>query len=319
MRTSLVWDNHGCLPLLPKDNYLPQLERYRRAGFRVVSINVGYAEKTLQDDLATINHMRDWISKNPQTYRLIERVPDIISCFNDGKLGITFDVEGMYPVQQDPALVEVLYSLGVRWMLVAYNYSNAAGGGCLDDDGGLTPCGRRLIDAMERAGMVLCVSHTGSRTASEAIDYSRNPVILSHSNPAAMHTHPRNVSDALMKQCAATGGVVGITGINLFLGTSVNLVRRFVDHVRYAIDVVGPKHVGMGLDYVFDTAELEAAIRENPQHFPTDLGLTELKMIPPEALTEIADQLSQSGLDDESVRGVLGKNWLRVAQTVWHS
>ena len=89
----------------------------------------------------------------------------------------------MCPVVEQLSFVQTFYELGVRWMLIAYKRSNTAGGGCLDDDSGLTAIGRAIIDEMERVGMVLCLSHTGSKTALKALEYARHPVIFSHSNP----------------------------------------------------------------------------------------------------------------------------------------
>ena len=51
--------------------------------------------------------------------------------------------------------------LGVRWMAMAYNINNRVGGGCQDDDPGLTPFGRAVVEEMERVGMLVCLSHTG--------------------------------------------------------------------------------------------------------------------------------------------------------------
>src|SRR5690606_12704364 len=119
------------------------------------------------------------------------------------------DIEGMCPVLEDVSLVQTFYELGVRWMLIAYNRNNAAGGGCLDTDDGLTARGRAIIDEMERVGMVLCLSHAGPRTVADALEYSRNPVIFSHSNPYGDTPHPRNVSDDLIRACARKGGVIG--------------------------------------------------------------------------------------------------------------
>jgi membrane dipeptidase len=74
-------------------------------------------------------------------------------------------------VETHPGLVEIFYRLRVRWMLIAYNKNNRLGGGCQDEDSGLTDYGRLIIDEMERVGMVLCCSHTGYRTAREAMEY----------------------------------------------------------------------------------------------------------------------------------------------------
>ena len=318
LRSGIVWDNHGCMPLRADEAFLPELERYRRAGVNVVSLNIGFAEMSWSEHLRVLSYMRRWITMHDETFALVTSVQDIERCKADGRLGIVFDIEGMVPVQNDLSLVQTFYELGVRWMLIAYNRNNDAGGGRLDDDGGLTRVGRAIIDEMERVGMVLCLSHTGSRTAAEAMDYARNPVIFSHSNPYADTPHPRNIADDLMRACARKGGVVGLSGIGPFLGTSVDLVERLLRQLHYAIDLIGAEHVGLGLDYVFDRAELDAYVRANPALFPPDTDITGgMPMVPPEAFEAIAEGLARHNLRDDQIRGVLGENWLRVARRVW--
>jgi membrane dipeptidase len=315
LRTSLVWDNHGCMPLRTTDDYLPQLERYRKSGVNVISLNVGFAEIPWEEHIQVLSYMRQWVAGQPDKYRLVRNLEDVHASQADGRLGITFDIEGMFPVQDHLNLIQTFYELGVRWMLIAYNKNNKAGGGCLDEDTGLTAMGRAIIDEMERVGMVLCVTHTGARTAAEALGYARNPVIFSHSNPLAVHSHPRNISDKLMRMCARKGGVVGINGIGPFLGQGGDLVEKLLEHLRYAMDLIGPQHVGLGLDYVFDSTEMEEFVRKDPGLFPSDVE-TEFPMVGPEAIPRIAEELSRNYTDDD-IRGVLGGNWLRVASQVW--
>ena len=195
----------------------------------------------------------------------------------------------------------------------------------MDEDTGLTHVGRAIIDAMERVGMVLCLSHTGQRTAVEALEYSKNPVIFSHANPYGDTPHPRNVSDRLLLACAHKGGVIGLSGIGPFLGVSSTsgepmlsgqLVNRLLSQLRYVIDLVGPAHVGLGLDYVFDRSGFDENVRRNATLYP--MGVTgELSMIEPESIGTIAEGLAQGKLTDEQIRGTMGENWLRIATQVW--
>jgi membrane dipeptidase len=211
-----------------------------------------------------------------------------------------------------------LYALGVRWMLLAYNRNNLLGGGCQDEDIGLTAQGRRVLDEMKKSGMVLCCTHTGARTAREAMEYIQQPTIFSHSNPLAVHTHPRNITDDLIRACAATDGVVNINGIGIFLGQNDNSTETYVRHVRHVADLVGPRHVGIGLDYVFDSKELDEYVTSSPHIFPPELGYgAGIRMIEPERIPVIADALLASGWSDSDLEGFLGSNNLRVARAVW--
>ncbi|HEY6923105.1 MAG TPA: membrane dipeptidase [Steroidobacteraceae bacterium] len=316
---AVVWDNHGCMPLRADASFLPQLERYRKAGVNVVSLNVGFGDMTWTEHLRVLSFMRQWLALRPDQYRLISTVDDIRRSKAEGKLGVVFDIEGMVPVQHDVSLVQTFYELGVRWMLIAYNRNNAAGGGCLDTDGGLTSTGRAVIDEMQRVGMVLCLSHSGARTAAEALEYSSAPVIFSHSNPHGDAPHARNVHDDLLLACARKGGVIGLSGIGLFLGTNTQVVERLLCQLRYVIDRVGAQHVGLGLDFVFDRTELDEYVRANPALFPPGLDTAAgMGMVEPESMEAIAEGLARDNLTDAQIRGVLGENWLRVATKVWH-
>jgi len=265
-------------------------------------------------------HFRRWLLARPADYVLAETVDDIERARRDGKLAVMFDIEGMNAVADQPSLVQLYYDLGVRWMLVAYNRHNRAGSGCQEaEDGGLTPFGRELLDEMARVGMVACCSHTGHRTTMDVMAYSEKPVIFSHSNSRSVHDHPRNVRDDALKACAATGGVVGINGIGLFLASEGNLVEAFVRHVDYVAQLIGPEHVGLGLDYVFDQAELDDAVSD-PATFPPELGYgAGIQMVPPEAIEEIVERLLALGYADDDIRAILGGNLLRVARQVWRA
>jgi membrane dipeptidase len=173
------------MPLRPgHTGFLPQLERVRRAGIDVVSLNISFDVVDPRDAFPMLATFRQWIRENGEHYMLADTVADIEAAKARGKLAVVFDIEGGNAVAAHPGLVEVFYRLGVRWMLFAYNKNNKLGGGCMDDDTGLTDYGRRIIDEMERVGMVLCCTHVGHRTAREAMEYAKKPVIFSHSNPS---------------------------------------------------------------------------------------------------------------------------------------
>ena len=319
LNRTLLWDNHACMPLRPQDEtFLPQLARHREAGVSLVALNVTFDAFPATKAFEMLASFRSWIAAHGADYVLASSVADIETAKRDGKLAVVFDIEGGRAVEAHPGLVEIFYRLGVRWMLIAYNKNNRLGGGCQDEDCGLTSYGRKIIDEMERVGMVLCCSHTGYRTAREALEYSRNPVIFSHSNPRAVWDHERNIPDDLMRDCARTGGVVNLNGIGVFLGQNDNSTETLLRHIEHAVEVAGVDHVGLGLDYVFDGAELDELIRTRPDLYPPEKGYgTGLAMIEPERFPEIAEALSNRGYTDSQVQGILGHNNLRVAKQVW--
>jgi membrane dipeptidase len=319
LRSTVVWDNHACMPLRPLDQrFLPQLERCRQAGVTVVTLNVGFGEQTLADHVRMLAHFRHWLGERPQQYRIAESVEDITAAKRAGELAVCFDIEGMNAIEDQLSLIELYYDLGVRWMLIAYNKANRAGGGCQDPDEGLTEFGRRAIDEMARVGMVLCCSHTGYRTAREAIDHSPGPIIFSHSNPRALRDHPRNIPDDLMRACAARGGVIGINGIGIFLGANDNSTETMIRHIDYAVQLVGDSHVGIGLDYVYDSAELDEYVQKMGATFPKSLGYESgVSMVEPERLPNVIEALMAKGYSAASVSKIIGGNLLRIARATW--
>jgi membrane dipeptidase len=322
LRDSLVWDNHGCMPVMRAHDasFLPQLQRYRAAGVDAVMLNIGFGEMGIEDHIRTLAGMRHWIKQRPQEYLLIESADDIELARATGRLAVGFDIEGANALADQPSLVQLYYDLGVRWMLLAYNNNNRVGGGCQDDDKGLTDFGRVVIAEMERVGMLVCCSHTGHRTVRDVFAAASRPVIFSHSNPSALHAHGRNIPDDLIHACANTGGVVGINGIGNFLGNNDNSSETFARHVDYVVQLVGPQHVALGLDYVFDTQELDDYLEKMGNIFPAELGYQKgVLMVAPEQLEGIVQILMNWGYQDADIQAVLGGNLMRLARQVWKS
>src|SRR5579871_2677708 len=214
IRSALVWENHCCMPFSDVAEWMPELSRYRQAGFDVVHVNVGDSDVPLEGLVRTTAAYRAWLRERPDEYVIVSTAADIDAARASGRLAVCFDIEGAHAFGTELSLVPMFYDLGVRWLLMAYNCGNAVGAGCHDAvDRGLTEFGRTFVREMDRVGMIKDVAHTGYRTARDVIEGSAAPVNISHSNPRALHDHPRCVPDDLMKACAASGGVMGITGI----------------------------------------------------------------------------------------------------------
>jgi membrane dipeptidase len=324
LERTLVWDNHGCMPVgRPHDtSFLPQLQRYRAVGVDAAMLNVGFGDQGIEEHLRTLATMRHWLLARPDEYLLIDGPDDIERARAQGKLAVGFDIEGANAIGDQPSLIQTYHALGVRWMLLAYNRNNRAGGGCQDEDTGLTDFGRAVIAEMERVGMVLCLSHTGHRTVREAIEVATRPFIFSHSNPSAVHAHPRNIPDDLIRACADSGGVVGINGVGSFLGKvdGRDDIRSatYARHVDHVVQQVGPKHVSIALDYVFDLGELEEYLAKMKHTFPPEIGYSaESAFVAPEQLPEIVATLLGWGYREDDLRDILGGNLMRLARAVW--
>ena len=108
IRSSLVWDNHGCMPVRPHDEtFLPQLERYRAAGVTTVALNVGYGEQGVEDHVRMLAHFRRWLLARPADYVLVESVDDIERARRDRNHAVMFEIEVMKALADQPSLVQL--------------------------------------------------------------------------------------------------------------------------------------------------------------------------------------------------------------------
>ena len=314
---ALVWDEHAGFESRP-DADLTQLERWRAAGVAYLSVNVGYDVRPWSNTVKTLAAFRRRIAAEPERYILAETVGEVRRAKREGKLAITFDIEGMESLDGDLDMVELYYRLGVRHMLFAYNRNNRAGGGCHDQDVGLSDFGRAVIAEMNRVGMVVDCSHSAYRTTMEAMAASSAPVIFSHSNPRALADHPRNIRDDQIKACAATGGVVGLSGVSLFLDDDRVRAERLVEHLAYVAELVGPAHVGLGLDYAEQEDGITETVARNATYWPAGNGYDRpIHFMAPDRLPAVVEGLLGHGFSEADVLGILGENLLGVAQRVW--
>lgn len=314
-----IWDNHACMPLRAGDgDFLPQLQRARANGVSTISLNIGCAEQDAAAHVKVLAWFRRWLGEHSADYRLIRSPEDVVLARTEGRLGVFFDIEGARGIDDQISLISMYYELGVRWMLIAYNAENLAGYGCYDKhDAGLKPFGRDMVAEMNRVGMTVCCSHTGERTARDAMMASTRPVIFSHSNCAALHSHNRNISDQMIRDCAQQGGVIGINGIGDFLcPPDANLIEAYVQHVDHVAQLVGPAHVGLSLDYCYDRQELIDYLTTMKASFPEGFS-TEIRMVAPDDLPEIVARLIGLGYEGEALNMILGENWMRVAKANW--
>lgn len=318
---AFVWDQHGCLPLRPDEAAIEQLELYRASGVDLVSINVGFDLTPALDAFKVIAAFRRGLLSRSDRFVLAARLSDVHEAKRSGRLAVIFDLEGTDPLDGELALLAAYRDLGVRTAAIAYNQRNRAGGGCHDDPNiGLTVYGRALVAEMNRVGIVVDATHCSIRTSLDIFELSSRPVVFSHSVPIRVKKHGRNITDEQMRACAATDGVVGVNGVGIFLGDNDSSTPALVRAIDYAVEVVGPEHVGIGLDYVFDQDELNAYLKQHPEKFPAIAGYRDFgphRFVSPSQLREVPAALLGLGYKAEDVTAILGGNFLRVAANVW--
>jgi len=315
---ALVWDAHSCLPLRAGVD-CGDLARHRAAGIDYVSINVGMDMNPVAQITRVLATFRAWILSRPEDYALIGTVAELRAARDAGKLAVSFDLEGSDMLEGDLDMLRLYRDLGVRQMHLAYNRDNAVGGGCHGADIPLSPWGRQVVAEINRLGILMDCSHTGYRTSMDVMALSTRPVVFSHANPKALRNHGRNIRDDQIDACARTGGVIGITGIGIFLGADDNSTATVLRHIDYVVQRVGARHVGIGLDFVFRRGADEYPPSFNPDDWwpPGNDYLGRSNFVEPERMAAIAEGMIGLGYDDAAIRGILGANFLRAAEATW--
>jgi membrane dipeptidase len=317
-RDALVWDM--TLPIITPgtpEQKAALLPRLQRAGIDVQSITLAVDGIDFRTAAGQIAIHRRFVQQQGDTSLLLESADDVVRAKREGRLAVGFHFQGTAPFEESLGWVDLFYQLGVRHALMAYNEKNRVGCGChVPEDTGLSDFGRSLIREMNRIGMIVDCAHTGYRTTMETFEASESPVIVSHTNVYELRDHPRCVRDDQIEACAKQGGVLGITGLSEFLGKGAPSVERWVDHVDHVANLVGPAHVGLGLDYVFDLPTFESFVRSNPERYPPE-EYGEMAQLELEQVPQITQELLRRGYSESEVRGILGENWLRVCREIW--
>lgn len=166
---------------------------------------------------------------------------------------------------------------------------------------GITDLGRTVIEACNRNGVILDLSHASKPTFWGAIEAHRHglPPIVSHTGLSGVHKSWRNIDDDQLKAIADRGGVVGIIYHGPYLepvwtfGSRAAIVR----HIDHVVRTVGDDFVALGSDY------------DGMIHPPKDMpDLTHHPLL-------VHDML-ELGYSEQRIRKILGLNALRVIEAV---
>lgn len=226
-------------------------------------------------------------------------------------VGLVLSMEGADPILQPEDLPE-WWDAGVRVIgLTHYGPGRYAGG--TGTEVGLTPRGVALLDAMERLGVILDLTHCSDQAFWEALDRYHGPVLASHTNCRALVPHQRQFSDAQLRALVARGGVMGIALDAWMLqpgwisGTSSNAsvgLSRVVDHIDHLCQVAGSaRHAALGTDLDGGFGREQA---------PCDLDTIA-------DLPRLGELLAGRGYSAADVATILHGNWVRLLRGAWAS
>lgn len=292
-----------------------------RAGVTAAHLTLAAHAEGLWPALERVKDYYAAIQANPEDLMLIRCADDIKYAKKTGKLGLIFGFQSSSPIEADLTNLGIFASLGIRIIQLTYMGRNFSGDGCYEEpDMGLTYFGKMIIREMNRLGILVDISHSGWKTASDALVVSTEPIILSHSNPFFLNSNRRNVPDEILQGVAEKDGVIGINAHPALCSLSEDVqptIDDYLDIFEYTIELVGIDHVGIGAD-LFEGFKAWQAFRWDARYDELDNPWgTTLGVAKEEDLRAIAHGLAARGYSNEALEKVLGGNFLRVFEAVW--
>jgi membrane dipeptidase len=202
-----------------------------------------------EDLLEEVALMQADLSKRAEDVLRVSCTEDILKARQCGAIAFLPTVEHL-ALGHELHRVDVLYGAGIRLAGLTYMKKTYVGDGQSErTDCGLSELGVEVVRRMNDLGMVVDLSHAGSRTALEAIEVSRVPVVFSHNAAHAIWPTARTRSDQDFVACAAKGGLVCVTAVPNSLSNDPHQnINSVLDHYDYLVKLVGVEHVGIGTD-----------------------------------------------------------------------
>jgi membrane dipeptidase len=168
------------------------------------------AIKRADDQIAEVRALAE---RHPETWVFATSAADIRRAAAEGKIAALLGLEGGYAIDERLENVERYYKAGVRYMSPAWSVSTSWAGSSSDEIGqtkGLNDFGKKVIQEMNRLGMMVDVSHVSDKTFWDIVTISTKPVVATHSACRAIADVPRNLTDEMIRALAKTGGVVNV-------------------------------------------------------------------------------------------------------------
>ncbi len=193
------------------------------------------------------------IVKNNRRYLSIARSPaELYEDKRKGRRSIMFAIENGLALNHDVANVKHFAQRGVVYITLCHNGDNdicdSAKGS--ETHHGVSKFGEKVIEEMNRYGIMVDLSHAAESSFYDALDISSTPIVCSHSNCKALCDVPRNLSDDQLRRLAKKGGVAHITLYGGFLRQEGEAsILDAIAHLEHAISIMGIEHVGLGTDF----------------------------------------------------------------------
>ena len=300
-------------------------QRFKECGIKVFHHSFGLGGPNSHTDaLVYFAGLNAFIARYSDTFTRVSRWRDLETLVRSPKIGI---IPGLQNSEhfRTPDDVKLFYSLGQRVSMLTYNAQNNLGCGSTERrDCGVSDFGAAIIQKMNEVGMLVDVSHCGDMTTLDSFELSKKPVAITHSNCRALVNHPRCKTDEAIRKMAASGGVMGITGVRMFVRSEEpTTIEHIVDHIDHVAKLVGVEYVGVGSDcdlngYDKMPKAQDQALRAS---YKASYAFREKLDIEafghPRKIFDLTEALLRRGYGEADIVGILGGNFRRMFKNVW--
>ena len=310
----------------PESFTAADLQPYKDSGINIFHVAVGMGGPEAY--LNVLKYFASWngfIAHHDDHFMRIDSAAKLDRVKASGKIGILLGLQNSDQFRT-PADVDFFHGLGQRVSQLTYNSRNLIGNGSTERrDEGISDFGVTIIERMNKVGMAVDVSHCGDRTTLDAFEISKKQVLITHSNCRALaQGHPRCKSDEAIKKMAASGGVMGITAVRMFVKVDEpTTIEDVLNHFDYVARLVGVEHLGIGSDsdlYGYDAMppdqnrQLRASYK-GTYGFRDKIDVEGLNH--PRRMFDLTEGLIRRKYSDRDIEAILGGNFKRVLAQLW--
>ena len=305
----------------PEDLSAAFIDQLRGQGVAVVGCTGNLTWDDTLESIENFEIVKAIVREHPRAY-ILRGVAELDRPENRGKVGVLLGLQNPKALSDSLGLLDAFFDLVLRFLSFAFSENSYYGcGHACEVDTGLTSLGRQAIKRMNQLGIVIDLSHSGDRTALEALELSAHPVIFSHSTSRALFNRPRSAPDSLIVAAAKKGGVICQ---DVRANTSV---AEYVDWVDYCIKLVGIDHLGVAAQDDFhrsykDTKRIapylpsyaaELKKRDWRDDRVVRRGGIGAKLLDQDSLEA---EFNRRNYSDEAIGQILGGNLMRVMRAV---
>ena len=305
-------------------NWSEKIFRQMRAGgVDAVHVTIAYHE-SFRETVQNFEQWNRWFEQFPDLIMKGQWASDIDVARATGRTAIFFGFQNPSPIEDDIGLVEIVHTLGARFMQLTYNNQSLLATGCYEaNDTGITRMGKQVIKEMNRVGLVIDMSHSADRSTIEAADLSERPIAITHANPYDWSPALRNKKPEVIRAVTERGGMLGFSLYPHHLkDKSACTLSGFCEMIARTADLYGAAHLGIGSDLCQDQPDsIVEWMRVGRWSKEMDYGEGSAAApgFPPmpdwfrdnRDFGNIETGLHAVGFSGEDIAGIMGGNWYR--------